>query len=81
MEFMMGEDESTAKTSEQRSGAPLEEWGLQFLSTREVRMIDELLASVGEYGEVKLSIKNGRLRFIERIESIDALKYEGENSP
>lgn len=52
---------------------------LKFLSPRQVRMIDELLSSVGEYGRVQLTVKDGRLRFAERIESIDALKYEGED--
>jgi len=50
--------------------------GLKFLSPRQVRMIDDLLSSVGKYGKVQLTVKNGKLRFAERIESIDALKYE-----
>ena len=49
---------------------------LKFLSPRQVRMIDELLESVGEFGKVQLTVKNGQLRFAERIESIDALKYD-----
>jgi len=52
--------------------------GLKFLSPRQVRMIDDLLSSVGEFGRVQLTVKDGRLRFAERIESIDALNYEAE---
>jgi len=48
---------------------------LKFLTPREIAFIDELLDSVGEFGKVQLSMKNGKLRFAERIESIDALKY------
>jgi hypothetical protein len=51
--------------------------GLQFLSGREIRMIDDLLTSVGEFGEVLLSVKDGRLRFAESRKSFDALKYDG----
>ena len=49
---------------------------LKFLTPREIAFIDDLLDSVGEYGKVQLTVKNGKLRFAERIESIDALKYE-----
>jgi len=49
---------------------------LKFLSPREIAFIDDLLASVGDFGEVRLEVKNGRLRFASRTESIDPLKYE-----
>lgn len=49
---------------------------LKFLTPREIAFIDDLLDSVGEFGKVQLTVKNGKLRFAERIESIDALKYE-----
>lgn len=52
--------------------------GLRFLSGREIRMIDNLLVSVGSFGEVLLSVKDGRLRFAESRKSFDALRYEGE---
>jgi hypothetical protein len=67
----------SAETSKQRFERSSEEWGLRFLSAREVRMIDELLVSVGEFGRDQLTVKSGKLRFVERIERIDALKYEG----
>ena len=50
--------------------------GLKFLSPRQVRMIDDLLQSIGDFGEVHLEVRNGKLRFASRTESIDALKYE-----
>ena len=50
--------------------------GLKFLSSRQVRMIDDLLQSIGDFGEVHLEVRNGKLRFASRTESIDALKYE-----
>ena len=62
------------KASIQQSGESTKD--LKFLSPRQVRMIDELLESVGEFGKVQLTVKNGQLRFAERIESIDALKYD-----
>ena len=49
---------------------------LKFLTPREIAFIDDLLASVGDFGEVRLEVKNGRLRFASRTESIDPLKYE-----
>jgi hypothetical protein len=75
----MGAERYSAKTSEQRIEEASEKLGLRFLSSREIRMIDELLSSVGDFGRVQLTVKEGKLRFAERIESIDALKYEGED--
>lgn len=49
---------------------------LKFLTPRQVRMIDDLLQSIGDFGEVHLEVRNGKLRFASRTESIDALKYE-----
>jgi hypothetical protein len=52
---------------------------LKFLTPREIALIDELLTSVGEFGEVRLEVKNGKLRFASRTESVDALKWGGED--
>ena len=49
---------------------------LKFLSPREIYLIDDLLGSVGDFGEVRLEVKNGRLRFASRTESVDALKHD-----
>ena len=53
-----------------------QEKGLIFLTPHEIAFIDELLASVGDFGEVRLTVKNGKLRFAERVESVDAKKWE-----
>lgn len=47
---------------------------LQFLSVDQIMMIDEALDSVGDYGEVRLSVQRGRLRFLVMQKSFDALK-------
>ena len=47
---------------------------LRMLDLEQVHQIDEMLASVGEYGEVRLVIQNGELRYINRVESHRAWK-------
>ena len=39
-------------------------------------MIDEALSVLGEYGEVRLIVERGRLRFLVTQKSFDALKWE-----
>jgi hypothetical protein len=39
-------------------------------------MIDEALSSLGEYGEVRLVVEKGRLRFLITQKSFDALKWK-----
>jgi hypothetical protein len=51
------------------------EW-LRFLSESQVRMIDEALLAVGEFGEVRLVIQKGRIRYVVVEKSHDALKWE-----
>ena len=48
---------------------------LNFLSRRQVEMIDEALAALGEYGELRLVVEKGRLRFLITQKSFDALKW------
>jgi len=48
---------------------------LRFLETREVSMIDEALGNLGEFGEVRLIIHKGRLRYLVTQRSFDALKW------
>jgi len=50
--------------------------GLKFLTPREIYLIDDLLHSVGDFGEVHLKVKGGKLRFATKVESLDALKWE-----
>lgn len=47
---------------------------LKKLDLEQVKDIDEMLASVGEYGEVHLIIQHGELRYINRVESHKAWK-------
>jgi hypothetical protein len=39
-------------------------------------MIDEALFSLGQYGEVRLVVEKGRLRFLVTQKSIDAYKWQ-----
>ena len=47
----------------------------QFLLPKHIQMIDEALCSLGEYGEVRLIVEKGRLRFLVTQKSYDALKW------
>jgi len=47
-----------------------------FLKPRQIEMIEEALGSLGEYGEVRLIVEKGRLRFLITQKSFDALKWE-----
>jgi hypothetical protein len=49
---------------------------LKFLNLNQVRMIDEALGIVGEFGEVRLVVERGRLRFLVTEQSFDVLKWE-----
>ena len=49
--------------------------GYLFLLPKHVQMIDEALCSLGEYGEVRLVVEKGRLRFVITQKSYDALKW------
>jgi hypothetical protein len=39
-------------------------------------MIDEALSAVGEFGEVRLIVEKGRLRFVVTQKSFDAQKWQ-----
>jgi hypothetical protein len=49
---------------------------LKFLEMRQVSMIDEALSSLGDYGELRLVVEKGKLRFLVTQKSFDALKWE-----
>jgi len=49
---------------------------LKFLDPSQVPMIDEALSVVGEFGEVRLIVEKGRLRFIVTQKSFDAQKWQ-----
>lgn len=48
---------------------------LRNLSRRQVKMIDEALGSIGKFGEVRLVVDKGRLRFLVTQTSHDMMKY------
>jgi hypothetical protein len=49
---------------------------LTFLDSGQVQMIDEALAALGDYGELRLIVEKGRLRFLVTQTSFDALKWQ-----
>ena len=49
---------------------------LKKLTLEQVRRIDAVIASLGEYGEVHLIVQNGELRYINKVESFKAWKNE-----
>ncbi len=49
---------------------------LNFLKPSQVAMIDEALAKLGEYGEVRLVVEKGCLRFLVTQKSYDAYKWQ-----
>jgi hypothetical protein len=49
---------------------------LNFLNPDQVIMIDEALTALGDYGEVRLIIEKGRLRYLVTQKSFDALKWQ-----
>lgn len=54
------------------------ERGLKFLTPREITMIDDLLSSVAPFGEVRLAVQKGRLRFVSSVKSHDAIQLAGK---
>jgi hypothetical protein len=50
--------------------------GLKFLKANQIRMIDEALGQVGEFGQVHLVVERGRLRFLVTEKSFDVFKWE-----
>ena len=46
------------------------------ITPEQVDMIDEALASLGEYGEVRLIVSKGRLRFLVTQRSLDVMKWQ-----
>jgi len=46
------------------------------IELHQVTMIDEALGDLGEYGEIRLIVEKGRLRFLVTQKSYDALKWQ-----
>ena len=53
-----------------------ERTALEFLHHAQIKMIDEALAKVGDYGEVRLIVNRGKLRFLVTQTSHDALHWQ-----
>jgi hypothetical protein len=51
---------------------------LKLLNLEQVRHIDHVLASLGDYGEVHLIVQRGDLRYINRVESFKVWKSESK---
>ena len=49
---------------------------LKFLHPQQVVMIDEALAALEDFGEIRLIIEKKRLRFLVTQKSFDALKWQ-----
>lgn len=49
---------------------------LKFLKPQQVVMIDEALCALDEFGEVRLVVEKGRLRFVITQKSFDAYKWQ-----
>ena len=47
----------------------------RFLTAEQILMVDEALRALGDFGEVRLVVEKGRLRFIVTQKSYDALKW------
>jgi len=52
---------------------------LEVLTARQVQLIDQALASLGPFSEVRLIKVRGKLRFIEKLESESALEPSGNH--
>jgi len=50
--------------------------GSKILLPRHIQMIDEALRTLGEYGEVRLVVEKGHLRFLITQKSYDTLKWQ-----
>lgn len=53
---------------------------LKKLNIDQVKRIDALLASLGDYGEIHLIVQHGELRYINKVQSYRAWN-NGENGP
>ncbi len=53
-----------------------ESYTLKVMEFNQISMVDEALSAVGDFGEVRLIVEKGRLRFIITQKSYDALKWQ-----
>lgn len=67
------DDSSQSSSHKQKSTSG----NLQFLQPAQIKIIDRALEQVGDYGEVRLVVERGKLRYIEVAHSLDVLKIQG----
>lgn len=53
---------------------------LAFLTPKQIEMIDELVGSLGPFGEIELIVEDGSLRAVASTHSFDALKWPDEGN-
>lgn len=49
------------------------------LDPNQIALIEEALSTVGDYGEVRLIVEKGRIRFLVTQKSFDVLKWRHED--
>jgi hypothetical protein len=59
---------------------PRNPYGYRFLTPRHIDMIDQALHKIGLYGEVRLVVEKGRLRFLVTLTSHDALSLQTDGA-
>ncbi len=60
---------------------PLSHPRLKRLNKRQIRQIDMVLESVGDYGDVRLIVRRGQFMYIHRVESQRAWDSQDTNMP
>ncbi len=53
---------------------------LKKLNLDQIRRIDALLASLGDYGEIHLIVQHGELRYINKVESYKAWRDDDKKN-
>lgn len=66
----------TLTTDSSEASSVFQTLKLKKLTLEQVKHIDAVLASLGEYGEVHLVVQHGELRYINKVESFKAWKTE-----
>ena len=65
----MNSEASTSKSNNQHQITL--ELPLRTLTPSQIPMVDLALAEVGEYGEVRIILQKNRVRYIEKLQSMD----------
>lgn len=63
-----------------RKKSIIAELGLKKLNVDQIKRVDSLLASLGDYGEIHLIVQHGELRYINKVESYKAWKDDDQKS-